>query len=94
MVWYVTPNITIELIYPLMDCCHNLSVYWFYEHEIIFFLKHCFRYCHYYKSNKQAFQINLYCFHTVKPKLVTQPAIVYGFFMATAANDPDWPTVG
>jgi len=38
MVYYVRQNITIEPIYPLMDCCHiythgDLSVYWFYKHE-------------------------------------------------------------
>ena len=38
MVSYVRQKITIELIYPLMDCCHiythdNLSVYWFCQHE-------------------------------------------------------------
>ena len=38
-------------------------------------LKHCFRCCCYYKSYKQAFQMNWCWFHTVKPKLVTQPAI-------------------
>jgi len=43
--------------------------------------KHCFRCCSYYKSYKQAFQINWCCFHMVKPNLVTKPAIVHGFFV-------------
>jgi len=38
MVSYVRQKITIQLIYPIIDCCHiythdNLSVYSFYEHE-------------------------------------------------------------
>ena len=38
MVWYVRQKITIELIYPLLDCCHIytndcLLVHLFYEHE-------------------------------------------------------------
>jgi len=38
MVWYVRQNLTLELIYPLTDCCHiythdDLLVYLFYEHE-------------------------------------------------------------
>jgi len=40
----------------------------------------------------------LICFHMIKPKLVTQPAIVHGFcdtsILTPAANDPDWPAVG
>jgi len=80
MVWYVRQKITIEQIYPLTDCCHiythdDLLAYLFYV------LKHCFRCC-YDMSYKQGFQINSCCFHTVKPKLVTQPAIVHGLFVA------------
>ena len=44
-------------------------------------LKHRFRSCPYYKSYKHAFQMNWCCFHMVKLKLVTQPAIVHGFFV-------------
>ena len=76
MVWQVRQNITIELIYPLAACCliythGEFSVYLFYEHE----REMC------YESYKQEFQINSRCFHTIKPKLATQPAIVHDFFV-------------
>jgi len=56
----------------------SLFVLWTWKGNV---LKHCFRCYLYYKSYKQAFQTNLCCFHTVKHKLVTQPAMVHDFFV-------------
>ena len=44
-------------------------------------VKYCFRCCRYYKSYKQAFQISSCCVRMVKPKLVTQPAIMHVFLV-------------
>ena len=55
----------------------SLFVLWTWKENV---LKHCFRCCHYYKSYKQAFQINLCCFHTVKPKIVTHAASMTSFW--------------
>jgi len=63
---------------PLTSCCH---IYIGFMNKKENVLKHCFRCCCYYKSKKQAFHINLCCFHTVKPKLVSCPAIVHGFLL-------------
>ena len=59
----------------------SLFVLWTWKDNV---LKHCFRCCRYYKSYKQAFQINLCLFHKVKPKLVTQSAIVHDFFLTSS----------
>jgi len=56
----------------------SLFVLWTWKDNV---LKHCFRCCRYYKSYKETFQMNSCCFHTVKPKLVTQSANVHDFFL-------------
>jgi len=70
---------------PIDRLLSNLYTWWFVSLFVLWIwkenvLKHCFNCC-YYKRYKQAFQINSCYFHTDKPKLVTQPAIVHGFFL-------------
>jgi len=89
IVWYVVrEKLTIELINPLTDCCHSsrhddLSGFFlFYEHE----RKICWNTA----SDVAGISITVHikrhfrltcCFHTVKPKIVTHPAIIHDFFL-------------
>ena len=86
-VCYIRQNIRIELIYPFTDCFHiymhdDLSVYLFYEicwntasdvASVISYINGHFR-------------LIPCCFNLVKPKLITQPAIVYGFSVTPSFN--------
>jgi len=99
MVWYVRQKITIELIYPLTDCCHiyihdDLSVYSFYECERTMCWNTASDVAAIISRINRQFRLTHVVFTWLSPNkshtsnrawLLSDTAI-----LTTALNDPDW----